>query len=396
MKRAAIYFRLAAAALLVAGCATEPKRPAFKLTGDPLVDGENAIQFGPERDKVLWQYRAALAAMRRGRFDLAKRHLDDALARISNIFGKDEDARKARSTFNAEAKKTFIGEPYERAMAWYYRGILYWMDGEPDNARACFRSAQLADSDAEKKTYAADYVLLDYLDGYVTARLGGDGGDAMKRAENAARQWKPPHFATNASVLVFVDYGAAPEKFATGAHGEQLRFRPRASPARNAIAKIAQATGKAVPYDDLVFQATTRGGRVMDHVLKNKAVFKGGVDTFGNVALITGAAMTTHRETEVAGLATMGAGLISKILSSAANAEADVRTWDNLPQFLSFVAFELPPGPHTLTVDFLDEGGAVLNGQSRTVNFTVPADGSARSRGKVIYVSDKSTTPQTQ
>jgi hypothetical protein len=30
----------------------------------------------------------------------------------------------------------FIGEPYERAMAYYYRGLLYWRDGEIDNARA--------------------------------------------------------------------------------------------------------------------------------------------------------------------------------------------------------------------------------------------------------------------
>ena len=130
----------------------------------------------------------------------------------------------------------------------------------------------------------------------------------------------------------------------------------------------------------------------MDHVLANKAVFKGATDTFGNVALITGAALATHRETEVAGLATMGVGLVSKIFSSAANPAADTRTWDNLPQCLSFVAFELPPGPHTLTVDFLDEAGQPMGGLTRTVNFDVPSGGP----DKVIYVSDKSSTPQSQ
>ena len=88
----------------------------------------------------------------------------------------------------------------------------------------------------------------------------------------------------------------------------------------------------------------------------------------------------------------MGVGLLSKIISSAANPAADTRTWDNLPQSLSFVAFELPPGPHTLTVDFLDEAGRVLSGQSRSVSF----EATAGARDKVIYVSDKSTTPQTQ
>jgi tetratricopeptide (TPR) repeat protein len=392
MPRTRLFFACACAALLLLGCATEPRRPAFKLTGDPLVDGENAIQFGPARDQVLWQYRTALAAMRQGKFEIAKHHLDDALARISNIFGKDKEAQKSRRTFTAESKKTFIGEPYERVMAYYLRGILYWRDGEPDNARACFRSGQLIDSDTENKSFACDYVLLDYLDGYASAKLGADGSEAMKRSEKSAQQWKPPSFSTNANVLVFVDYGAAPEKFATGSYAEQLRFRPRRSAPRNALVKVESATGKAVPYDDLVFQATTRGGRVMDHVLANKAVFKKTTDTLGDAAIITGAVLATHRDTEIAGLATLGAGLISKIFSSAANPEADIRAWDNLPQFLSFTAFALPPGPHTLTVDFLDEGGRPLGGQTRTVTFTVPAPG----RDQVIYVSDKSTTPQNQ
>jgi hypothetical protein len=127
----------------------------------------------------------------------------------------------------------------------------------------------------------------------------------------------------------------------------------------------------------------------MDHVLANKAVFKSATDTAGNAALISGAILATHHDTEAAGLAVMGVGLISKIFSSAATPEADVRTWDNLPRFLSFVAFEAPPGEHLLTVDFLDEAGRVLGGQTRTVTVTVTA-----GRDKVIYVSDKSTTPQ--
>ena len=38
------------------------------------------------------------------------------------------------SLFHPESSKVFIGEPYERAMAYYYRAILYWRDGQPDNA----------------------------------------------------------------------------------------------------------------------------------------------------------------------------------------------------------------------------------------------------------------------
>ena len=383
---------VAAVSLLLAGCASD-QHPRIQLTGDPLVDGENAIANGPERDKVLWQYRTGLAAMRRGQYDLAKRYLDDAILRISNLYGKDESARKARGYFQAEAKKTFIGEPYERSMAYFYRGILYWMDGEPDNARACFRSGQLMDSDTEEKSYAGDYVLFDYLDGYITAKLHGDGSDAMKRAMDAAKLWKPPEFSAKANVMVFVDYGPGPKKVASGQYAEQLHFSGGKSQARSAAVKVSDATGKAVPYDDLYFQATTRGGRAMDHVLGNKAVFKKGTDIGGTAALVSGTILATShsKDAQIAGLALVGAGIVSKIFSASTTPEADIRMWDNLPLYLSFVAFELPPGQQTLNIDFLDEAGRVIAGQTKTVNLDVPAG----AGDKVVYVSDKSVTPQT-
>src|ERR1043166_6151894 len=197
---------LLAVSLGLTGCATRyvPGKP---LTGDPYIDGENAIQYGPAKDKVLWQYRTAAVAMRRGQFAEAKRLLEDALTRIANTLGKDPSARKSRSYFSPEAKKTFIGEPYERVMAYYYRGILYWMDGEPDNARACFRSAALEDSDTVDKKYSSDYVLLDYLDGVASLKLNGDGSDALKRAEAEAKISQPPAYNPKANVLVFAEFG---------------------------------------------------------------------------------------------------------------------------------------------------------------------------------------------
>ena len=58
-----------------------------------------------------------------GKFEVAKPLLDDALLTVRGIYGKDPDARKARGYFTKEERKTFIGEPYERVMAYYYRGL---------------------------------------------------------------------------------------------------------------------------------------------------------------------------------------------------------------------------------------------------------------------------------
>ena len=66
------------------------------------------------------------------------------------------EAARARGLFAAERTKPFIGEPYERVMAYYYRGILYWRDGQPDNARACFRSGQVIDSDPSARRGSAN------------------------------------------------------------------------------------------------------------------------------------------------------------------------------------------------------------------------------------------------
>src|SRR5262249_27828087 len=151
------------------------------------------------KDKTLWEYRTAVAALRRGQYGEAKPLLDDALLTLGGITTADKEARKARGYFHEESRKAFHGEPYERVMAYFYRGILYWMDGEPDNARACFRSGQVQDSDTQNKEYAGDYVLLDYLDGLVTTKLAGDGSDAYKRAQSSYKLGTLPPYDPQAN-----------------------------------------------------------------------------------------------------------------------------------------------------------------------------------------------------
>ncbi|MHC1765769.1 MAG: hypothetical protein AB9869_15970 [Verrucomicrobiia bacterium] len=379
-----------AMSLALAGCATPRKSaPAVVRTGDAIVDGKAMIASGPPEDRALWQVRTAASAMRRAQFDEAKRLLDDALLTIGGNFANDPSAKKARSLFSEESKKIFRGEPYERVMAYYYRGILYWMDGEIDNARACFRSAQLQDADAVNKQYAADYVLLDYLEGLATAKLGGDGSDALKRAEAASQFGKPPPYNPNANALFFLEFGKGPLKYATGEYNQQLRFIPGRSAVQSVSIKIDGDQGLTLglrAYDDLTFQATTRGGRVMDQILGNKAAFKSATDTAGDAGLIGGlvVAGTSHdRTAQQVGLGLAAAGLVSKIISSVTTPAADTRAWDNLPQHLSFAAAQLKPGQHNATIEFLDNAGRPLSGLTRTVTITV-----VPNRDAVVFLSD--------
>ena len=386
----------------MAGCATEPVRPRIVYTGDPIIDGNAQIAAAPPQDRVMWDYRVAATALRVGNLPEAKLKLDDAISRIGGILANDEAARKARGYFSPERGKTFIGEPYERVMAYYYRGLLYWRDGELDNARACFRSAQLIDSVAESEDYQSDYVLLDYLDGLASAKIQGDPAEALARAEKLAKHPLPP-YETEANALFFVEWGNGPQKYAGGEYGEQLRFRVEPSKVRSASLTTRNKTVHFTAWDNLNYQAVTRGGRVMDFVLNNKAVFKQGADAVGDVALV-GAAVAADNiykdrepprprrrgrgeaearespppeknyDAENTAIALGVVGIFSKIASAATTPQADTRMWDNLPQYLSFGALRLPPGEHPALLQFFDGEGHVVENLTRRLSITIPAD----------------------
>ena len=116
--------------------------------------------------------------------------------------------------------------------------------------------------------------MLDYLDGLATTKMGDDGSEAFKRAEQECKFRKPPPYDPEANVLFFLEFGPGPRKYATGRYREELRFNVLPSAVQSAVVIVEGQAVTVGPYDDLGFQATTRGGRVMDHVLANKAVFK--------------------------------------------------------------------------------------------------------------------------
>ena len=376
----------ALALLALTGCATLPERKEIRYTGDPIADGNAERAAAPVQERALWDFRIAASALRVNNPEEAKLHLDDALPLIGGILANDADAKKARSLFGSESNKTFIGEPYERVMAYYYRGLLYWRDGQPDNARACYRSGQLIDSDSEAAEYKSDYVLLDYLDGLVSTKLSADGSDAFACAQANAKNRKLPAYDPAANVLIFAEYGTGPRKYGGGEYGEQLKFFTKDSSAHSATLAINGQTVRLPAYDDLNFQATTRGGRVMDHILGGKAVFKRNTDVVGDVAL-TGAAIAANqrgRNADTTALALGAIGLFSKLASAATTPKADIRMWDNLPQRLSFAALRLAPGDYPATLEFKDASGRTLAALTQTLNLHVdPTD-----RDTVIFLSE--------
>lgn len=176
-----------------------------------------------------------------------------------------------------------------------------------------------------------------------------------------------------------------------------MRFYADDSPTHSA--RLVLDDGRRIvplpAYDDLGWQATTRGGRVMDHILGNKAVFKAATDAASDVAL-AGSAIAAQegrrrerkgRDDDAADATAIGLGLlgvIGKIASSAAQPQADTREWNNLPQRLSFAALALPPGQHRGRIEFLDRDGIVLQHRTRDIAFSVASD----QRDTVVFLSE--------
>lgn len=385
-------------AVFLGGCVEGPLSAPVRRTGDPIVDGNAQLAAAPAKDRVLWDYRIAASAIRAGQYDEAKAKLDDAITRMGGIISNDEAAKKARSLFSNESDKTFIGEPYERAMAFYYRGLLYWRDGEPDNARACFRSAQFIDGAAVEENHRGDYVLFDYLDGLASTKLSDDGSDAFARAQTLAKH-DLPAYDKDANVLCFVEFGRGPQKYAAGQYGEQLKFRAQQSRIHSARLIVGDQTTNFTPWDNLSYQAITRGNRVMDYILGNKAVFKQGAEAVGDLALV-GAAIAADNiykeprrvppqvgpdgrlipqrpevqknyDAENAAIALGVIGLIGKVAASATTPRADTRDWENLPQYLSFSALKLPAGTYPATLQFVDAQGEPVADLTRRFTLTV-------------------------
>jgi len=110
-------------------------------------------------------------------------------------------AAKARSLWYAEGSKEFKGEPYERCMAYYYRGILYLMEHDYDNARACFSAGIIQDSFAEELQNRCDFALLDLLMAYA-CHLQGDNAvrdEEIKRVKELRPDFVEPTGITSPS-----------------------------------------------------------------------------------------------------------------------------------------------------------------------------------------------------
>jgi len=326
-----------------------------------------------EHNSVLNYQRLGLLAMEDGVYKSAEESFDGALIRIEAFFSKDRQAARATQLTRKEVNKDYKGEPYERAMAYYYRGLLYLRTGDYDNARASFKAAEYQDTVSEEEEFKSDFALLNYLSGWASHCAGDQtlAQDAFAAAVATDKALVAP--AATDNVLVIAELGRGPAKIAKGQYKEALGFeRVTDFDEDGATMTLTPRVGDAMELKlhngvDLYTQATTRGGRAIDSILNGKAQTKESMEQTGNALMTSG--MMQGGDT---GTAAMGIGLLVGLLSTSVRPTADIRNWDSLPNTVLIGTGHIPPGEFQAQTRYW-KGTAPMDGITGTVPMVAQA-----------------------
>ena len=181
--------------------------------------------------------------LRFGSAALADYALDDAEAaflrayEVINSTGVNDGGRTLGATLVDEKIKIWKGEPFERAMANFYLGLIYYMRHEYDNARGAFENAlfKLRDYDPELKDNSpevdSNFALATLMLAKSYQRLGRDDL-AAANFQNIREKQSPlagladAEMNAKSNLLLVVDFGYGPRKV-TDFDGAIVGFSPK-------------------------------------------------------------------------------------------------------------------------------------------------------------------------
>lgn len=319
-----------------------------------------------KRNMVLNLMEVGTAAFQEGDYRTAEDAFDSALIEIETVYAANESATKARSLWYSEGAKDFKGEPYERVMAYYYRGLLDLRKGDFDNAQAAFETGLQQDAFAEEEQNSADFALMSYLKGWSFQQLGDltKADEYYKEVQRLRPSTVLPKDKHN--TLIIVETGKSPRKLSDGVGHYELLYR-RGKRLKQEYAKI---DGNAPNLtESIYFQASSRGGRPVDSIIEGKVSFKSQAASTGEVLSDVGStamhvsALGGSSGMQNAGLAIGAVGLFSTMAAVNARTEADTRYWSNLPDrvhvYTTYIDYGKQPD-NTVEITVSDKQGKPL------------------------------------
>lgn len=289
---------------------------------------------------------------------------------VINSVGVNDGGRSLGAVLVDEKIKIWKGEPFERAMANFYLGLVYYMQQDYGNARGAFENAlfKLRDySENEKKSEASDYRDVESNFAVAALMLGKCwqklGRDDLARANFARVGELQPSLKSladydlnrDANLLLVIDLGHGPQKV-TDFDGSIVGFAPTPQQVGAMPRAIVQIDGKpareseiAEPTIDLVAMAADRRWQSIDTIRAVKSGLGTGllaVGAYEGMRGMSGSGSAQRRDLTAAA-ALLGAGLLLK-----ATSQADVRQWEMLPRSVYVIPLHVSPGAHDITVEF--------------------------------------------
>lgn len=323
----------------------------------------SSAETSDDKDAVLNWMEEGFRAFQSGELNKSELIFDRILHSIEMVYADSERARKARSLWYSEAEKDFKGEPYERAMAYYYRGLHYLYKAEYDNARASFLGGLLQDAFAEEDQHRSDFAALMYLSAWAASLMGSEYLKNEAIDELVKIRPDAPVPQSDHNTLVIVETGDAPRKLADGIGHYELVYRP----GKNVVDYIPYVLRlkkelSLYPIEDLYYQASTRGGRQVDRIVKGKATFKSnqavvgqGLSQMSSTAAAFSKMVDDSMEVrEVSRLVSL-IGVANMVMATRVDAKADTRYWKSLPGKISVMTLNLNPTVDQLDISFKDE-----------------------------------------
>lgn len=284
---------------------------------------------------------------------------------VLNSVNVNDGGRSLGAAVVSENIKVWKGEPFERAMANFYLGLVYYMRHDYQNARAAFENSlfKLRDyGEGGEKTDAYRDVESNFALGYLMLarswqRLGDE--DKARRNFERAAELQPflapladPALNAQSNLLLVVDYSRGPDKV-TSRDGAFVGFAPTPGMVGPVPLPAVIVDGRRVNLDsfnrptvDLLALAQDRRWEDIDTIRAVKTTLGTG--------LIAGGAYESFQRNQNDRL--VGLGLLAGGLLLKGSSQADVRQWEMLPRSIFLLPLRVEPGTHDITVDFPGRG----------------------------------------
>lgn len=370
-------------ALCLAGCATEKHPKAQRAVDDYYFGYMDAARnrlrpyaAKTDEDYVLNNVRLGSAAL--ADYDLAEAESAFFKAyEVLNSTGVNDAGRTSAAVIVAEKYKIWKGEPFERAMANFYLGLVYYMRQDYANARAAFENSlfklrDYGEGELKEDKYReveSDFVIAYLMLARAQQRLGNDDKaerlfERVAELRSSLRPVVDRMKSGETNVLLVVDQGVGPRKVMRY-DNSIVTFEPNPRdagplPQAGVFVNGAQINlrGSAVPPMDLLALGQDRRWQSIDTIRVAKSVV-------GTGLMAAGAYQGLKKDPEYGSAAAL---LVAGALLKA-SATGDVRHWEMLPRTTFVLPLRLSPGRHDVTVRFSDGSSGMIRG------LEAPADG---------------------